>query len=83
MQVHIMYFCSRCGCQSFRPSTLLTRKDSILRMLGFRAQRCYLCKARFYLFQPVILKTVANAGNPPRGADLEAPRLRPGVLSQQ
>jgi hypothetical protein len=82
MQVHIMYSCPRCGCQSFRPSISRIRKDSILGVLGFQPQRCYICKVRFYLFQPGILKTVANAGNASAGADLKAQRLRPGVLSQ-
>jgi hypothetical protein len=82
MQVHIMYFCPRCGCQSFRPSISRIRKDSIVRLLGFQPQRCYVCKVRFYLFQPGILKTVAGAGKVPAEAELKAPRLRPGVLSQ-
>jgi hypothetical protein len=51
-------------------------------MLGFRAQRCYICKVRFYLFQPGILKSIAATGNAPAGAELKAPGLRPGVLSQ-
>src|SRR5271168_5214227 len=38
MQVHVMYFCPRCRCQCFRPSTLRQVKDSILRLLGVHPQ---------------------------------------------
>ncbi len=76
MRVHIIYFCPRCGCQSFRPSAARIRKDPILRMLAVHPHRCYNCKARFYLFQPGILKTLAG----PIGA--RALRLRPEILSQ-
>ena len=81
MQVHIMYFCPRCGCQSFRPSISRIRKDSIVKLFGFQPQRCYICKVRFYLFQPGILRTLANAGSAQAGAEIKAPRLRPGILS--
>jgi hypothetical protein len=30
-------------------------------MLGVHPHRCYNCKVRFYLFQPGILKTLANS----------------------
>jgi hypothetical protein len=83
MRVHVIYFCPRCGCQSFRPSAARFRKDPILRMLGVHPQRCYNCKVRFYLFQPGILKTLARPMETPAGAELKAPRLRPGMLSHQ
>lgn len=81
MQVHIMYSCPRCGCHSFRPSISRIRKDYFVRLLGFQPQRCYICKVRFYLFQPGILKTLMRADNA-KVAEIQAPRLRPGVLSQ-
>lgn len=77
MRVHVIYFCPRCGCQSFRPSALRIRKDPILRMLGVHPHRCYNCKVRFYLFQPGILKNLASPIESPAGAELKAPRLRP------
>jgi hypothetical protein len=57
MRIHVIYFCPRCGCRSFRRSAARFRKDRLLRMLGVHPQRCYNCKVRFYLFQPGILKT--------------------------
>jgi hypothetical protein len=77
MPVHVIYFCPRCGCQSFQPSTSRIRKDRILRMLGVHPHRCYICKVRFYLFQPSILKTRVSPIETPGGSELEVPRLRP------
>jgi hypothetical protein len=79
MRVHVMYFCPRCGCQSFRPSISRIRKDSILRMLGAHPQRCYICKIRFYLFQPRILKTLASTIEAPAAPGMKARPLRPGI----
>ena len=81
MQVHVIYSCPRCACHSFRPSATRVRKDSILRMLGVYPHRCYICKIRFYLFQPGILKTLARPIETPATAGLEAQPLRPGMLS--
>ena len=75
MRVHIIYFCPRCGCQSFRPSAARVRKDSILRILGVHPQRCYICKVRFYLFQPGILRTLAAPIETPASPGLKTPPL--------
>jgi hypothetical protein len=77
MRVHVIYSCPRCGCQSFRSSALRLRKDWILRKLGVHPQRCYVCRIRFYLFQPGILKTLTNPIETPAAANLKAPPLRP------
>jgi hypothetical protein len=79
MRVHVIYFCPRCGCQSFRPSAARIARDSILRMLGVRPQRCYICKVRFYLFQPAILRTLASPIETRASPGLKAPPLRPGM----
>ncbi len=60
MRIHIVFFCPRCGYQSFRSSVSRVRKDFILRMLGVYPHRCYICKVRFYLFRPSILRTLAS-----------------------
>ena len=77
MRVHVVYFCPRCGCQSFRHSAARVLKDPILRMLGVHPHRCYNCKVRFYLFQPGILKTLSRPIAAPAGAEIKAPQLRP------
>jgi hypothetical protein len=77
MRVHVVYFCPRCGCQSFRHSAARVLKDPILRMLGVHPHRCYNCKVRFCLFQPGILKTLARPIAAPAGAEIKAPQLRP------
>jgi hypothetical protein len=77
MRVHVVYFCPRCGCQSFRHSAARVLKDPNLRMLGVHPHRCYNCKVRFYLFQPGILKTLARPIAAPAGAEIKAPQLRP------
>ena len=79
MRVHVIYFCPRCGCQCFRPSVSRIARDSILRLLGLRPQRCYICKIRFYLFQPSILRTLASPMKAPAAAGIKAPPLRPGI----
>lgn len=65
MRVHVIYFCPRCGCQSFRPSATRIRKDSILGRLGVHPQRCYICRVRFYIFQPGILRTLVSPVSTP------------------
>jgi hypothetical protein len=79
MKVHIIYHCPYCGSKSFRLSAKLTHKDWVLRSLDFYPQRCYICRGRFYLFQPAILKTVLADSDPAPSAPglkpLEAPPL--------
>jgi len=58
MTVRIIYFCPRCGGQSYRPSSTHQKKDSVLSALGVRAFRCHICRLRFYLFQPAILRLI-------------------------
>jgi hypothetical protein len=48
-------------------------------MLGVRPQRCYICKVRFYLFQPAILRTLASPIETRASPGLKAPPLRPGM----
>ncbi len=79
MRVQVIYFCPRCGHQSFRPSAARVRGDSLRRMLGVHPQRCHICRLRFYLFQPGILKTLARPIESPAVAGIKAPPLRPGM----
>ena len=76
MTVRVTYYCPRCGCQSFRPSATRLRKDGLLRFFGVQAYRCYICRVRFYLFQPAILRSLVTE---PAGATtaLKAPQLSP------
>ncbi len=71
MKVHIIYRCPYCGSKSFRLSAKRASKDGVLRLLDVYPQRCYICRGRFYLFQPAILKTVL--------ADPDAAPAAPGL----
>ena len=76
MTVRVIYFCPCCGCQSFRRSATRVRKDGLLRVLGIHAFRCYICRSRFYLFQPSLLRSLV--AEPARTTTaLEAPPLAP------
>jgi len=59
MTVRIIYFCPRCGGQSYRHSSTRLRKDAILSAVGIHSFRCHICRLRFYLFQPSILWSIA------------------------
>lgn len=61
MKVRIEYVCSRCGSQHFRPSISRRLSDPLLACVGVRPQRCYMCRVRFYLFQPVWLRAFLSA----------------------
>jgi hypothetical protein len=56
MKVRLIFQCSRCGSNSFRPSARWKFKDSVLRRIGFNLHRCYHCSRRFYLFNPTSLR---------------------------
>jgi len=87
MRVRVIYFCPRCGCQSLRPSRARTHTDSIVRLLGVHPQRCHMCRVRFYLFQPGILRTLADPieTEVPERKPIQPAALRPwdGFLRQQ
>jgi hypothetical protein len=51
------------------------RKDSILPWLGIHPYRCYICKHRFYLFQPPVLRHLAGPITAP-AANLGAPAAK-------
>jgi hypothetical protein len=61
MKIRLVFQCSRCGSKSFRTSAQRTFTDSILQKIGVTAQRCYLCRRRFYLFRPAILNSLLMA----------------------
>jgi len=52
------------------------RKDSILPWLGVHPYRCYICKHRFYLFQPPVLRQLGSPIGVP-AAKLSAPAAKP------
>jgi hypothetical protein len=43
-------------------------KDAVLRSLGLHPQRCYICRARFYSFNPNHFRSLIAALNGPSGA---------------
>jgi hypothetical protein len=61
MKIRITFECSRCGSLFFRPSMKRTFKDVPLSKIGVKAQRCYRCRRRFYLFRPVWLNAFLKA----------------------
>ena len=74
MKIRLVFKCSRCGSNSFRPSTMLTFKDGMLRKVGVTPQRCFRCRGRFYLYRPEILQSFLRAIADP--APQEAPVAR-------
>ena len=78
MTVRITFRCSRCGSKSFRPSTQWTFKDTFLHKFGVRPQRCFQCRARFYIFRPTFLPAFFRvlAGTP------AAPAAAPALLQE-
>lgn len=67
MRVRLIFECSLCGSRFFRPSSMWTFRDALLKKIGVTPQRCFQCRGRFYLYRPVtlwlFLKTLAG---PPR-----------------
>ena len=61
MKVRIAYCCSHCGSSRFRPSISRRLADPVLSCLGIHPQRCYMCRVRFYLFQPYGLRSFLSA----------------------
>ena len=61
MRVRIVFYCPRCGSVLFRPSISRLFRDSFARKLGIHPQRCYMCRLRFYLFKPSLLRGFATA----------------------
>jgi hypothetical protein len=57
MTIRFVFNCSCCGSNSFRPSARWTFKDSVLRKIGFYLYRCFHCSRRFYLFNPMSLRS--------------------------
>src|ERR1700733_6762094 len=74
MKIRLVFKCSRCGSNSFRPSTKWAFKDSLLRRIGVAPQRCFRCRGRFYLYRPVVLQSFLRALAGP--AAQEAPVAR-------
>src|SRR5579863_967076 len=56
MTIRVVFQCSRCGSNSFRPSSLRTFKDTVLKHIGVAPQRCLMCRRRFYLYRPASLQ---------------------------
>jgi len=65
MNVRITYCCSRCGSDEFRPAISRRLADGLLACLSVRPQRCYMCRSRFYLFQPAGLRALLRALDQP------------------
>jgi hypothetical protein len=80
MRVRLVFYCPRCGSLLFRPSLSRTFRDNFLRPIGFHAQRCYMCRLRFYLFKPVGLGVLASAFEGPAERQRSEPAPKgPGV----
>jgi hypothetical protein len=58
MKIRFVFRCSLCGSNSYRPSSQLTFRDTLLLKIGVRPQRCFLCRRRFYIFRPSILRSL-------------------------
>ena len=82
MRIRVEFQCSRCGSGAFRPSTLWTFKDAILRKFGVTAQRCFHCRKRFYLFHPAILDRLLRLIADPRPALLNLDTSKPADVSR-
>jgi hypothetical protein len=66
MTIRFVFQCSRCGSNSFRPSSKRAFKDLLLRKIGITPKRCYRCRRRFYLYRPAILTSLLRAlADPP------------------
>ena len=72
MKVRIAYCCSRCGSDEFRPSISRRVGDGALAWMGVHPQRCYMCRSRFYLFQPTGLRALFKALDQPSVSALPA-----------
>jgi hypothetical protein len=74
MKVRLFFQCGRCGSTSFRSSSARGFKDSLLGHLGVHAQRCHMCRRRFYLFKPYSLRPflLALDAPPQDGRDLNS-----------
>jgi hypothetical protein len=73
MRVRLLYCCPRCGSLLFRPSITRKYRDSFLGSIGVHAQRCYICRLRFYLFKPVRLRGFLTVLNRPVAAFQRGP----------
>jgi hypothetical protein len=71
MRVRLIFYCPHCGSLLFRPSAPRSFRDSFVGSLGFHAQRCYMCRTRFYLYKPNCMKNVLEM------LDRPLPSLRP------
>jgi len=56
MRIRLIFYCPRCGSVLFRPSANRGFRDYFMGSFGVHAQRCYMCRHRFYLFKPDGLK---------------------------
>ncbi len=61
MTVRVLFRCSRCGSKRFRVSKLRTFRDTLFLKIGFVPQRCYICRGRFYVISPRLLRRAASA----------------------
>src|ERR1700677_3992786 len=80
MTIRVIFRCSRCGSKSFRPSSRLTFRDTVLRRIGIAPQRCFQCRRRFYLYCPVIVQSLLRALSAPPLQAQDAPaELQPKI----
>jgi len=73
MKVRFSYHCSRCGSTRFRRSQARSFGESILGRFGIHAQRCHMCRSRFFLFKPEGLRTFLAALDAPAHNERERP----------
>jgi len=75
MTIRVLFRCTCCGSSSFRPSSLRTFKDTVLKKFGLAPQRCLVCRRRFYLYRPATLQSIltALAGSPWQAKETAVP----------